>query len=29
MISGFGVGLGTLLHDNLSEPDFSGGLVCE
>ena len=29
LVSGFDVGLGTLLHQGLSEPEFCGGLVCE
>ena len=28
MVSGFSVGLKTLLHQGLSEPGFCGGLVC-
>ena len=29
LVSKFSVGLGTLLHQGLSEPEFCGGLVCE
>ena len=28
LVSGFGVGLGALLHRGLSEPGFCGGMVC-
>ena len=28
LVSGFGVGLKTLLHQGLSEPEFCGDLVC-